>query len=174
MLEYSEKDIPLATLENIISNCNTSDSSNGVLNYSSNYSVDLTKVPSINSNQKDFVMFTDDNIKYREIPADTNFITSGYKLDFIGAALDKDNVYVKVKYTSPIQSYVNVFLQGDTPGLKEYFHSATKAGDNIVIFKFNKEVLKAFTAGLAINVGERNFVFIDKALMDSIANTDNQ
>lgn len=88
----------------------------------------------------------------------------------IEVAVDKENLYLKLKFTSTDRSYLTIFLQGGTPGLKEHYKDVIKIGENPVIFKLNKKEIKNFNAGLAINLGEKDFIFYNKSLMDNIAN----
>ncbi|WP_432666621.1 PA domain-containing protein [Wukongibacter baidiensis] len=131
---------------------------------------DSSNIPVIDKKQSKFAIFEDDGLKYGDIEYRIDFANEDFELDSVGAAIDSENVYLKIKYISPIKSYVSMFLQGDVPGLKKVYDNATKKGENVIVLKFNKDDLKDYTAGLAISIGERNFIFIDKELMDNIAN----
>ncbi|MCT4542618.1 MAG: S8 family serine peptidase [Vallitalea sp.] len=130
---------------------------------------DGDNIPVINKTQNDFIEFKDDNLKYGRIKFCKAVSNPNIIVNEVSSAIDNQNVYVKIKYNSPIQSNILIFLQDDTPGLKMLYPDATKIGDNTIIIKFHKKTLKSYTAGLAINIGHRNFVFIEKKLIDSIA-----
>lgn len=109
-----------------------------------------------------------DDLNYKNITYRLDNPNEEYKVQDISAAVDQDKVYIKIKYSSPKDDFIALFLQGDTPGLQELIVSGTKKGDNTMVLSFTKDELKNYKAGLAVNIGSRNFVFIDKNTMDEL------
>lgn len=108
------------------------------------------------------IYFQDNNMEYKSLDYRYYFPTKEYCVDYIGYSCDNNSFYIKLKYYSPNDNYLCLFLQGDAPGLKDFLENGTKKGENLVIAKFAFDELKSYTAGLAINIGDRNFIFIDK------------
>lgn len=139
---------------------NSSNSGSGTL--------DVSKVPLIKSNQKDFFSYKDDGNKYAAIDYKSNLKDKGFKMHSVAAAVDEEHVYIKIKFSNPSNQKPLVFLQEDSPGLREW-GAELSVGDNTVIMKFNKSALRKYKAGLAINIGSGNFVFIEKWITDALA-----
>ena len=134
---------------------------------------DENKVPYIEKEQNGVVAFGDDGIKYMPINYNCDFTDTEDKVDEVSAAIDNENIYIKLKYTANADNYLCIFLQGDTPGLKEIYPNGTKAGNNTVIIKLNRNNVLNYKAGLAINIGDREFILIEKALLDNICDDSN-
>ncbi len=129
---------------------------------------DLSKIPYVSKNQEELIAFEEDNIDYASIPYDITISNNEKELKEVSAGVDDTNIYLKIKYNSNIEDYIFIFLQGDAPGLSQKYDNGTKKGENTLIIKLNKDDVKGYEEGLAINLGSRNFVWIDKGLMDSI------
>lgn len=114
------------------------------------------------------VLFEDNNIQYKEIKYGFINPVKEYKVNFVGASSDSKYLYLKIKYYSPKDSALCIFLQGDAPGLKDLYKSGTKKGENTIILKFTKEEYKNYTAGLAVNVGDNNFISIKRETLFEI------
>lgn len=130
----------------------------------------IEEVPIIEKTQNTFAILYDDGYEYIETPYRTSFEGDEIEVSQVSSAISTNNVYFKINYNSDIYDFVYVFLQGDTPGLKKFVYNATNKGKNTLILRFDKEELLNYKAGLAINLGNRNFVFIDKEISDMLAN----
>ena len=97
------------------------------------------------------------------------FTDPRFKLNELSTAIDYDNVYLKVKYTSPKKAVFGIRLGGDAPGLKEFYPNKTKFGNNTAIIKLIKNKLKQYTANICIEVGDDKSISIDKNLTDLLA-----
>lgn len=118
--------------------------------------------------QTEFASFKDDGIKYFPISYRTSLSNKEVLVRQVEAAMDENNVYIKLKYYSPIQTNFGSFLQGDAPGLNKFYPTGAKKGENIAIIKLAKASLKTYTAGLAFNIGEGNFIFVNKDVTEKI------
>ncbi len=118
----------------------------------------------------DHILLGDNELSYNSIVYRSGNLTDGRKITEVSAAVETDKVYIRIKYYSPQDDFFCVFLQRDTPGLKEYVQNGTKKGNNIVVLCFTKEELKKFEAGLAINIGSQNFISIDKYVTNMLCN----
>jgi hypothetical protein len=135
-------------------------------------------LPEINNNSdlknsNVYISFKDNDLKYSKVEYKFSNTIKEFNVQDISTSVDTNKVYIRIKYYSPQNDYICLFLQGDAPGLKEIINDGTKKGDNILIISFNKDELKNYKAGLAINIGSRNFIFLDKTTTDNLCNKSN-
>lgn len=134
---------------------------------SSSEEVKISKLPVIEVNQKSIIVYQNDEKEYLDIPYVTDLSNKDSKINTVQMGQDMQNIYIKVSYYNPNPSQGLVFLQGDTPGLHETIKN-TEIEDNTIIIKLEKSKVLNYKAGLAINVGNRNFVFIDKEFLQQV------
>lgn len=120
-------------------------------------------LPAITSNQTERIAFKDDGYKYCTIASTSEFITEGFRLKELSAAVDTESIYIKVRYVSPMDTDILLYLSGDAPGLLERYGNGTKKGDNVIIIRFAKKEFKEFTGSVCIGVGDENSIVLDKA-----------
>lgn len=113
---------------------------------------------------------TNDSVKrsYKKLAYAFTNPDKKYKVSSVESATDAKKVYIRIRFSSPTGSSVFLFLQQDTPGLKE-FSDEMKKGDNEIILIFTKSEIRNYKEGLAINIGDRNFIFIEKSVMNQLA-----
>jgi hypothetical protein len=133
------------------------------------YGTYTSLIPVINKTQKEIVVFEDDNIKYGPIFNKSKFENEAFVLHELSSAVDKDNVYVKAKYTSPVKAHIGIRLAGDAPGLFHSWKNKTNVGENICIFKLKKEDIYSYKADVCIEVGDENSIVVDIGLLCAIA-----
>jgi len=109
----------------------------------------------------------DDNINYKEIKYGERLDVSKISINEVSYRLFDEKIHFKLKFNSNMEENVSVFLQGSEPGLQQLIRNVVKIGENTIILKFDVNEYKSYSAGLAINLGERNFVFIEKNILNS-------
>jgi hypothetical protein len=92
---------------------------------------------------------SDDNVVYTPV--------TGYKYQvLLGEHLDQ--IYIKISFDiENREPEIAIFLQGDAPGLKLIIPYAYNKGT--IIFKIKKKTALTFSAGIAINLGNRDFIY---------------
>ncbi len=126
------------------------------------------KIPSIKKTQKDFVVFQDDGIQYGDIITHSSFYDKRFILNELSAAYDGNNIYIKVKYKSPITANAGVRLAGEGRGLNKFWRDGTKVGENCLIFKFDKDKIKSYSTEICIEVGDEHSITIEKSTFNLI------
>ncbi len=98
-----------------------------------------------------------------------NYRTNEHKnilLDNVLIKSDDKNLNILIDFESKKPGLIFVFLQGDTPGLSIELDYESK-GAYVLELEIPKIIAKKFTNGLAINLCERDFIFINKDIVDS-------
>jgi len=150
--------------ENANENVNKNDNENGYGPANQNW----FNIPAINKQQEEMAVFEDDHIQYGGISTPSKFFDSNFILKELSAAIDRENLYIKVIYISPIYASVGIRLAGDAPGLRRSWPDKTKPGENVVIFKLSKEEASTFSDSICIEVGDEHSITIEKNLVDWI------
>lgn len=134
----------------------------------------FTSIPIVKSNDKELFSYVDDGYTYADMEYSTYFNNEEIQLESVGVAYEDDYINIKIKTILPEECILTIFLQGDLPGFKEHSEGLIE-GSNTIIIKLEKEKLLNFEVGLGITIGEGNFIFIEKDLLDKIAlnNLDN-
>jgi hypothetical protein len=128
----------------------------------------LANIPTIKSNNKDMLSYIDDGNTYADIGYASSLKDEEIKIQSIGVAYEENYINIKVKAILPKEGTLTIFLQGDVPGFKIH-DEGLKDGSNTIILKLTRDELLSFGAGLGINLGDENFIFIEKDLLDKIA-----
>ncbi|WP_406243854.1 hypothetical protein ACF3M2_08830 [Tissierella carlieri] len=128
----------------------------------------LLNIPTVKSNNKDMISYIDDGYIYEDLECASILNDEGIEIQGVGVAYEDNYVNIKIKIILPKKDILTVFLQDDVPGLKVQ-DNGLKAGNNTIILKFDRDKLLSFEAGLGINLGNDNFIFIEKDLLDMIA-----
>ncbi|OZV10629.1 hypothetical protein CIW83_19065 [Tissierella sp. P1] len=128
----------------------------------------LLNIPTVKSNNKDMISYIDDGYIYEDLECASILNDEGIEIQGVGVAYEDNYVNIKIKVILPKGDILRIFLQNDLPSLKVE-DDGLKTGNNIVILKFDRDELLSFEAGLGINLGDDNFIYIEKDLLDMIA-----
>ena len=174
LLEYNkDKNIPLGELLALLEKPGVTPEGSPTASWETikeiSYNGQLLQIPVIKTSQKSTIVYTDIGYAYCKIPLKMQFTNPRFKLNELSAAVDYDNVYLKVKYTSPINTFFAIRLAGDAPGLKEVNLNKTKIGNNTAIVRLSKNKVKQYTDKICIEVGDDKSIGIDKSLTDLLA-----
>lgn len=127
----------------------------------------LLSIPSVESNNKDMLSYIDDGNTYADLEYSSALNDEGIEIESVGVAYEDNYINIKVKVILPKKDILTIFLQRDVPGLKVH-DEGLKEGNNTIILKLDKDQLLRFEAGLGITLGDGNFIFIEKDLLDKI------
>ncbi|MDR7857913.1 hypothetical protein [Tissierella sp.] len=128
----------------------------------------LLNIPVVESNNKDIINYIDDGNTYTDIVYSSSLTDQGVEIQSVGVAYEDNYINIKIKAILPKDGTLSIFLQGDVPGFK-IRENSLKEGDRTIILKLEREELLSFEAGLGIVLGDGNFIFIEKELLDNIA-----
>ncbi|WP_113673506.1 S8/S53 family peptidase [Vallitalea guaymasensis] len=160
VLDYEQgANINLSSLEDTIE-----DNSSLVIEKTINFRL----LPYFNKEQNDFISFVDDNIEYMPISYDVEFNEKQCIVNDIGAVVDDNCVYIKIKCQSNEITDIGIFLQCNAEGLKKFYKYGVKKGDNTVIMKLDKKSALNYPEGIGIIIGDKNFILIEKQLIDTL------
>lgn len=168
LLEYTEdKNVPMSELLPALRGSEADEGKNTP--NSIDYDGKIYEIPMIISPQKSTLSFADDGYAYCPVSNKIRFMDPRYKLSEFSAAVDMNNVFIKVKLTSPKIYNASIRLAGDAPGLSERYTGGIVKGNNVIIVKISKQKLKQFTASMCLEVGDEYSILIDKKLTDQLA-----
>lgn len=128
----------------------------------------LLNIPIVKSNNKDMISYIDDEHIYEDLECASILKDEGAEIQSVGVAYEGNYVNIKIKVILPKKDILTVFLQDDVPGFKVQ-DDGLEAGNNTIILKFDRDKLLSFEAGLGISLGNDNFIFIEKDLLDMVA-----
>ncbi|QUH30004.1 hypothetical protein [Vallitalea guaymasensis] len=162
VIEKTINDDRRSTIENTNSKENTKIQKNIDRN------INFRLLPYFNKEQNDFISFVDDNIEYMPISYDVEFNEKQCIVNDIGAVVDDNCVYIKIKCQSNEITDIGIFLQCNAEGLKKFYKYGVKKGDNTVIMKLDKKSALNYPEGIGIIIGDKNFILIEKQLIDTL------